>query len=1061
MNETTKNMDEKQKITAADSGNSVMEPIQNTDHVPALILNGVTAFPYALTPLVLSDPAQIAQAEKASESDRLLVILMEMPNESEFTTFIESGIFDLKANQRSINGKKVLASAMLVRIVKLLRFPDSTARLLVRGIGRVDYQVLPIPAQLCVKAIPFPQDDVKDLENIAMGRTAARQFQEVVNYIPNFPEELKIAVLNMTDCTRTADMIADTMNLSYAEKLVILAERNLKNRLHLLMILLNREVEVLRLGAQIQNQVQSEMTRSQREFFLREQMRQISEELGEGYQNPDVAGFLERMKHCKMPESVRAVVMKETERLNQIPQAAAEYNIAYTYVDWLLNVPWNEYTHDNVDVKKAAEILEADHYGLKDVKERILEFLSVLQLKRNSKAAIICFVGPPGVGKTSLGKSIASSLGRKFVRMSLGGIKDEAEIRGHRRTYVGALPGRIIQGMKRAGTSNPVFMLDELDKVGSDYRGDPSSALLEVLDPEQNSAFNDHYLEVDYDLSKVMFIATANVTDTIPKPLLDRMEVIRLPGYTLIEKEQICKRYLIPRQMKENGLDNRFVRFTRKAALEIIRSYTAESGVRNLERTVASVCRKLVRQFVETNSGNPPETPVVVDDVMVRNLLGAERFLQDESENIPRVGVATGMAWTSVGGCTLNVEAVKVPGKGELLLTGSLGAVMKESAQAAFTYVRGHAKEYNIPQNAFTKNDFHIHVPDGATPKDGPSAGVTLTTALVSLLSNKPVRPRLSMTGEITLRGKVTAIGGVREKVIAALSAGIVDVILPKSNEKDLEDVPDEVKNKLKFHFVSEISEVLEIAMPPHVKPFKPEKENEEENEIYTYDDAVFREAPPKPAPISRNSPNNFLSFQVIGIPGSSDKPSVNLPEAIRITMDKLEKNSLKNEKENERRKKSDEVKPVKETEKKPALSFVFKEQPPLRFIIKKPDGKPDNDVITPEKTAKQNVELEVKSVPQNVEIGIKPPLPDVPQKEEQKGKDISSVKPKRSRKKAAADTVVEAETPAKTAGTAKRPRKKAVRADVKPEKEVKDTSEEKATAPRKATAKRKKNTKE
>ncbi|MBO4632216.1 MAG: endopeptidase La, partial [Lentisphaeria bacterium] len=468
------------------------------------------------------------------------------------------------------------------------------------------------------------------------------------------------------------------------------------------------------------------------------------------------------------------------------------------------------FSEDRLDISEARKILDRDHYGLKDIKERILEFLSVLQLKKDRKAPIICFIGPPGVGKTSLGKSIAEAMGRKFVRISLGGVRDEAEIRGHRRTYVGALPGRIIQGMKKAGTSNPVFMLDEIDKLGNDFRGDPASALLEVLDPQQNHAFNDHYLEVDYDLSSVMFIATANISDTIPAPLLDRMDVIRLPGYTATEKKQIAEQFLIPRQLEENGFAGRNVTFTGDAVDELIGYYTREAGVRQLERTIGQICRKLARQIVE---GRNKKKKIVIDSKTVRELLGARKFLMDEAMAQPEIGVATGMAWTSVGGTILQVEAVMMPGKGELKLTGSLGNVMKESAMAAFSYVKGHARELGINSRLFEKNDFHIHVPDGATPKDGPSAGITLTTALVSLLTGKPVRHDFAMTGEINLRGKVTAIGGVKEKSIGALRAGIRNIILPEENRKDLEEIPEDVARQVNFHFVSEIGQVLKIML--------------------------------------------------------------------------------------------------------------------------------------------------------------------------------------------------------------------------------------------------------
>ena len=575
-------------------------------------------------------------------------------------------------------------------------------------------------------------------------------------------------------------------------------------------ILLNREVEVLRLGSEIQSQVHNAMSKSQREFFLREQLRTIKEELGESSRNPDIVSIQERMQKLNLPENIVELLNKEVERLEMIPQAAAEYNIAYTYIDWILSVPWNNFTEDRLDIAEAKKILDRDHYGLKDIKERILEFLSVLQLKKDRKSPIICFIGPPGVGKTSLGKSIAEAMGRKFVRISLGGVRDEAEIRGHRRTYIGALPGRIIQGMKKAGTSNPVFMLDEIDKLGNDFRGDPASALLEVLDPEQNHSFSDHYLEVDYDLSSVMFIATANISDTIPGPLLDRMDVIRLPGYTATEKKHIAEQFLIPRQLEENGFAGRNVTFSEDATDELISYYTREAGVRQLERTFGQICRKLARQIVE---GKNKKKKITVTAKSIHELLGARKFLMDEAMSRPEIGVATGMAWTSVGGTILQVEAVMMPGKGDLKLTGSLGNVMKESAMAAFSYVKGHAKELGISSRLFEKNDFHIHVPDGATPKDGPSAGVTLTTALVSLLTGKPVRHDYAMTGEINLRGRVTAIGGVKEKSIGALRAGIRNIILPEENRKDLEDVPEDVTKQVKFHFVSEIGQVLEIML--------------------------------------------------------------------------------------------------------------------------------------------------------------------------------------------------------------------------------------------------------
>ena len=502
---------------------------------------------------------------------------------------------------------------------------------------------------------------------------------------------------------------------------------------------------------------------------------------------------------------------KDLERLEVIPQASAEYHVAYNYIDWLVSVPWNIFSEDRLDLKEAAKILDHDHYGLKDIKERILEFLAVLKLKKDRKSPILCFIGPPGVGKTSLGQSIARAMQRQFVRMSLGGIKDEAEIRGHRRTYVGALPGRIIQGLKKSGTANPVFMLDEIDKLGSDYRGDPASAMLEVLDPAQNKTFNDHFLEMDFDLSSVMFIATANITDTIPGPLLDRMEIIHLPGYTGFEKKQIARHFLIPRQFKENGLKLRQVSFTDEAIDEIINYYTREAGVRTLERMIGTICRKLARKIVEGEVKENAKT--VITPVEVNSSLGTRKFVMDEADRKPEVGTATGMAWTSAGGTILPVEVTMMPGKGNLKLTGSLGNVMRESAEAAFSYIRSNSAMLKVKDDVFEKNDFHIHVPDGATPKDGPSAGVTMAVALASLLMSAPSRPSLAMTGEITLRGRVTQVGGIKEKVIAALRSGVKIVLMPESNRKDLEDIPAYIKDKLDFKFVDNAQDAISYAL--------------------------------------------------------------------------------------------------------------------------------------------------------------------------------------------------------------------------------------------------------
>ncbi|MDD3118652.1 MAG: endopeptidase La [Victivallales bacterium] len=775
--------------------------------VPLLPLRSMLVFPYTLAPLVIEGEEHIRMIEQVTSGNRLIAAFPEVNGD----LTLDGVAFDAAIKCVKIAERKVTGIGTLARIVKMLRFPDGTMRVLVRGLRRISLTEPVCYDHGVVKVIKVVEESGDDLESVAMSRNALKQFQEIISYSPNFPEELKIAILNVNDNIRLVDLIADTLNLSFPEKLSILTLPNIHERLQLLTILLNREVEVLHLGSEIQSQVHNAMSKSQRDFFLREQLKTIKEELGEEVRNPDIVALQERLDAKNLPEEVRLTVMKEMERLEAIPQASGEYNVAYSYLDWLLAVPWNEYSEDRIDVKEAASILDKDHYGLRDIKERILEFLAVLQLKHDKKAPIMCFVGPPGVGKTSLGQSIARAMRRKFVRMSLGGVKDEAEIRGHRRTYVGALPGRIIQGLKKAGTSNPVFMLDEIDKVGNDYRGDPASALLEVLDPEQNHAFNDHYLELDYDLSSVMFIATANILDTIPPALLDRMEVIRLPGYTAEEKKQIARRYLVPRQLKNNGIRQRQLLFGVEAIDEIINYYTREAGVRNLERTIGQVCRKIARKIVEGEIDG--ETRLRLGAADISQYLGARKFELDEIESRPEPGVATGMAWTSSGGTVLSVEATMMPGKGVLKLTGSLGDVMKESAETAFSFIRSRSPHYHIDPKWFETRDFHIHVPDGATPKDGPSAGITITTALMTLLTGRPMLPALSMTGEITLRGKVTPVGGIKEKVIAALRAGVKTVVLPKGNQKDVEELPDNVKKQLKFRFVDNVDEALKIIL--------------------------------------------------------------------------------------------------------------------------------------------------------------------------------------------------------------------------------------------------------
>ena len=780
---------------------------------PLLPVHDVIIFPYTLSPLVIENPDTIASLEDAMAGDKLVCIFPEVPNVLDDVAggdVLESAGNIVESIE--MNGKQISRVGTACRIVKKLRFPDETVRLLVRGLKRIHALAIKhsFPHQTVLyEDLNTVTDD--SIEMVALAQNVMTQFQEVISISPAFPEELKIAVLNVNDNARLVDLIADALNISFMEKLHLLVIPNLKGRLQLLSILLSREIEVLRVGTEIQMQVSNTLGQTQREIFLREQLKIIKKELGEDAKTPDIIDIEKRMSTLDLPGNVVELLGKELERLAMIPQAAAEYNVTHTYIDWILSVPWKHWTEDRLEIDTAKKILDADHYNLVKVKERILEFLAVLQLKKDKKSPIICFVGPPGVGKTSLGQSIAKAMQRNFIRMSLGGIRDEAEIRGHRRTYVGALPGRIIQGLKKAKSSNPVFMLDEIDKIGNDFRGDPASALLEVLDPQQNHTFNDHYLELDYDLSSVMFIATANITDTIPPALLDRMELMHLPGYTTSEKMKIAQRFLVPRQLKENGIKQRQLFFPIKTLEDIIVFYTREAGVRKLERTIGTICRKMARKIVEKKINVTSRTTVQSKDLS--EYLGPRIFFQDEAASKPEIGSAIGMAWTSVGGAILNVEVTSMPGKGGLQLTGSLGDVMKESAQTAFSLVKSRSRKLKIKSRFFAENDFHIHVPDGATPKDGPSAGITIVIALISHLTKRPIRPETAMTGEITLRGKVTPVGGIKEKVIAALSAGIKDIVMPLKNKKDLQDIPDDVKKRLRFTFVHEISKAIDFLL--------------------------------------------------------------------------------------------------------------------------------------------------------------------------------------------------------------------------------------------------------
>jgi ATP-dependent Lon protease len=617
------------------------------------------------------------------------------------------------------------------------------------------------------------------------------------------------AVSDIDEPGRLADVITSHLPLKIADKQKILETIDIKERLETLLQIMNNEREVLELERKISQRVKKQMEKTQKEYYLREQMKAIQRELGEKEGRiGEVEELRNQLKELDAPDYVKEKVEKEIDRLEKIPTTSAEGGVIRTYVEWLLNLPWRKETVDDLDLKKAEQILDEDHYGLEKAKERVLEYLAVQKMVKRLKGPILCFVGPPGVGKTSLARSIARALGRKFVRVSLGGVRDEAEIRGHRRTYVGALPGRIIQGMRTAGTINPVFLLDEIDKMSMDFRGDPSSALLEVLDPEQNNSFSDHYIEIPYDLSKVMFITTANAMHNIPRPLLDRMEVLYISGYTELEKENIARQYLIPKQREEHGLAEDQLRINADAIRKIIREYTREAGVRNLERTIGTLCRKAARELV---SGKKKKTVITA-----RNLsryLGSERYRYGRAEEEDQIGAATGLAWTETGGDTLNIEVSVLPGKGQLTLTGKLGDVMKESAQAAFSYIRSRAKELDIEPDFHEKHDIHIHVPEGAIPKDGPSAGITMATALVSALTRIPVSREVAMTGEITLRGRVLPIGGLKEKALAAHRAGITHVIIPQENKKDLEDIPKSVRRDLTFSLVRHMDEVLKLAL--------------------------------------------------------------------------------------------------------------------------------------------------------------------------------------------------------------------------------------------------------
>jgi ATP-dependent Lon protease len=757
--------------------------------LPLLPLRTDVVFPQTVVPLVVNRGSGIRLIDDVLSGEKLLALVTQQNPEAE------------EPRQGDLYPTVCIGS-----VLKMLKFPDGSTRIVSQGMLRGRLVAVVATEPYLVGRIEPLEDVVEEgVELDALVHHVNRLFQKMVEQSQQVPEELQVAAMNTREPGRLADLLGSSLPFTIEEKQKLLGETNVRARLDKLGQYLRRQLAVLELSTKIQEQVGSEITKAQRDHFLRQQIKAIQEELGESEaENPELDELWQKLEAAKPPADVLAEAEREIDRLAGMHPSSAEYSIVRTYLDWMAVLPWSASSRDRLDLRRARRILDADHYDLEKIKERILEYLAVRKLKKDMKGPILCFAGPPGTGKTSLGKSIARALGRQFVRISLGGVHDEAEIRGHRRTYVAAMPGRIVQGMRKAGTNNPVFMLDEVDKLGSDFRGDPSAALLEVLDPEQNATFRDNYLDVDFDLSKVMFIATANVLETIPPPLLDRMEVLQLPGYSEEEKTLIAQRYIIPKQLEAHGLSPKHVTFADGAIRRIIADYTREAGLRNLEREIAAVCRKVARKRAEGQT-----RPATVVAAKVPDALGPPRYYREVIDRTGVPGVATGLAWTPAGGEILFIEATGMPGKGSLTLTGLLGESMRESAQAAMSYLRSHAAVLGIDASWFKKTDVHIHVPAGAVPKDGPSAGVAISAALISLSRLKPVRTGLAMTGEVTLTGRVLPVGGVREKVLAARRAGINTVLVPRHNQKDLSELPTEVKTDLTFHLVDTLDDVM------------------------------------------------------------------------------------------------------------------------------------------------------------------------------------------------------------------------------------------------------------
>jgi ATP-dependent Lon protease len=785
---------------------------------PILPLRNTVLFPQVVVPIAVGRPRSVKLIEEAADEDRPIGILTQKdPDVDEPTT---DDLYEV---------------GTLARILKVVKIAEDNYSVIIQGQQRITleemlqdqpyfrgrFDVFEGPDE------PSPEDQV-EIEALFMNLKSTAK--KVVKFIPEMPKEASQMVEGVEDPAQLCDFVAANMDIETEEKQEILETLNLKDRLQNVVTMLSRQLEVLKVSDEIQDQIKEEIDKNQREYYLRQQLKAIKEQLGElDGEGGDLEDLEQQVEEADLPDEVRETCEKQMSRLHRMQPASSEYGVTRTYVETLLDIPWREQSEDKLDIDRARKILDEDHYDLEEVKERMIEFLAVRQLKEDMKGPILCLIGPPGVGKTSLGRSVARALGREFVRISLGGIHDESEIRGHRRTYVGALPGRIVQGLRKAGTNNPVFMLDEIDKVGKDFRGDPSSALLEVLDPEQNDEFSDHYVEIPVDLSNVLFIATGNLLDPISEPLKDRMDVIEIPGYTAYDKKHIAEQYLIPRQIEENGLTDEQIKFTEEALDRIIRSYTREAGVRNLERRIAEVCRGVAVKVAERTEEEREGFSATADEDDLIDYLGPVKYQQEVAQRTAQPGVATGLAWTAAGGDILFIESTRMPGKGELVLTGQLGDVMKESVQAALSYIRSRTGQFGIDKDFMKNHDIHLHVPAGAIPKDGPSAGITMFVSLLSLVTDLEVRSDVAMTGEITLRGNILPVGGIKEKVLAAHRAELGHVVLPERNEKDLVDVSEDVQEELEFHFVGHVSELPKLVFDADLdKEFDMEALNKE-----------------------------------------------------------------------------------------------------------------------------------------------------------------------------------------------------------------------------------------